>query len=105
MTPRKRARKSRFKTLDDLMREAANELRGAKREIHIATITETAIDLPPKDGTERGFVVQMYNEGLLRDAWFFVDHQRCPIPSDIIEAVLAAADDLDDAPAAPEPTS
>ena len=91
MTPRKRARKSRFKTLREVMREAADELRGAKREIHIATITETAIDLPTKDGTERGFVVQMYDDGFLRDAWFFLDHQRCPIPSDIIESVLAAA--------------
>ena len=104
MTQRKKARKSRFKTLDDLMRESASELRGAKREINVATITETAIDLPPVDGMERGFVVQMYNEGFLREAWFFIDHQRCPLPSDIIEAALAAADDSHE-PAARDSTS
>jgi hypothetical protein len=71
--------------------EAAQDLTTANLSVHVATTTETAIDFEEDGGSERGFVVQMYDDGILRDAWFFFDRRRMPIPSDVVEAVLAAA--------------
>ena len=59
---------------------------------HDAVIHETAIDLLPDVPSEQGFVVQTYDCGFLRDAWFFVDEWRVPLSGDEIATVLAVAE-------------
>ena len=59
-----------------------------------ARLEETAIDLPEDHGVERGFVVQEYPEGIIRDAYFFVGPHRVTLYDDEIATVVDAADGI-----------
>lgn len=73
------------------MSDALTELTTRDAIYRTVRINETRVDLPANDyASERGFVVQMYDDSL-REAWFFIGNARCPMPSNVIEAVLAAA--------------
>ena len=73
------------------MYDALAELTTRDAVYRTARINETRVDLPANDyASERGFVVQMYDDSL-REAWFFIGTARCPMPSEMIKVVLDAA--------------
>jgi hypothetical protein len=61
-------------------------------DIHYARIDETAIDVPTRDGADEGFVLQEYEDGLLRSAYFYSGDERVPLTDEEIIVVAYAAE-------------
>jgi hypothetical protein len=82
-----------MKTLGEMKAAALRDLAAITRaDVKRARLEEKAIDLLDDHGVERGFVVQEYPEGIIRDAYFFIGQHRVTLYDDEIAAAVDAAD-------------
>ncbi len=82
-----------MKTLDEMKAAGLRDLAAITRaNVKRARLKETAIiDLPDDRGDERGFIVQEYAGGIIREAYFFIGPHRVALCDDEIVTVVDAA--------------
>jgi hypothetical protein len=84
-----------MKTLGEMKAAGLRDLAAITRaNVKRARLNETAIDLPDHHGDERGFIVQEYAEGIIREAYFFIGPHRVALYDDEIATVVDAADEI-----------
>jgi hypothetical protein len=85
-----------MKTLSEMKAAGLRDLAASTpANIKRARLEETAIDLPDDDqGDERGFIVQEYAEGIIREAYFFIGPHRVALCDDEIVTVVDAAEGI-----------